>query len=59
MSVQRFTRKEMQKIISEIMDRDVQVLPIGNHELRRHLVYRVIANDDEYVFKILLSKKLW
>ncbi len=56
MSVQRFTRKEMQKIISEIMDRDVQVLPIGNHELRRHLVYRVIADDDEYVFKYYYQK---
>lgn len=51
MAVQRFTRKEMQKIISEIMDTDVQVLPIGNHELRRHLVYRVITDADDYVFK--------
>ena len=51
MAVQRFTRKEMQKIISEIMDQDVKVLPIGNHELRRHLVYRVIAGDEDFVFK--------
>lgn len=56
MSIQRFTRKEMQKIISEIMDREVQVLPIGNHELRRHLVYRVIADNDEFVFKYYYQK---
>jgi len=56
MSIQRFSRKEMQKIISEILDKDVQVLPIGNHELRRHLVYKVISDNYDFVFKYYYQK---
>lgn len=41
MAVQRYSRLEMQAIISNILKEDVTILPIGNHELRRHLVYRV------------------
>lgn len=51
MSNSRFTLKEMQLKISDIMNCDIKILPIGNHELNRHLVYRVITEQDEFVFK--------
>lgn len=51
MAVQRYSRLEMQAIISNILQKDVTLLPIGNHELRRHLVYKVQTEDGDFVFK--------
>lgn len=51
MAVQRYSRLEMQVIISNILKEDVTILPIGNHELRRHLVYRVETKKGPFVFK--------
>lgn len=51
MAVQRYSRQEMTAIIGNILKRDVTLLPIGNHELRRHLVYRVKTHDGDFVFK--------
>lgn len=51
MAVQRYSRHEMQAIISNILRKDVTLLPIGNHELRRHLVYKVKTSDGDFVFK--------
>jgi Ser/Thr protein kinase RdoA (MazF antagonist) len=51
MAVQRYSRLEMQAIISNILKEDVTILPIGNHELRRHLVYRVETKKGPFVFK--------
>lgn len=51
MAVQRYSRQEMQAIISNILKEDVTILPIGNHELRRHLVYRVQTHKGIFVFK--------
>jgi len=51
MAVQRYSRYEMQAIISNILKKDVTLLPIGNHELRRHLVYKVKTVDGDFVFK--------
>jgi Ser/Thr protein kinase RdoA (MazF antagonist) len=41
----------MQAIIGNILNRDVILLPIGNHELRRHLVYKVKTDEGDFVFK--------
>lgn len=51
MAVQRYSRNEMQAIISNILQKDITLLPIGNHELRRHLVYKVQTEDGDFVFK--------
>ncbi|MBN2796315.1 MAG: aminoglycoside phosphotransferase family protein [Clostridia bacterium] len=51
MSVQRYSRLEMQAIIQNILNKPVTILPIGNHELRRHLVYKVKTEDGDFVFK--------
>jgi len=51
MAIQRYSRQEMQAIISNILREDVTILPIGNHELRRHLVYRVNTKKGSFVFK--------
>lgn len=51
MAIQRYSKNEMQAIISNILRKDVTLLPIGNHELRRHLVYKVKTEDGDFVFK--------
>lgn len=51
MAVQRYSRHEMKAIIGNILQKEVTLLPIGNHELRRHLVYRVKTSDGDFVFK--------
>jgi aminoglycoside phosphotransferase (APT) family kinase protein len=51
MAVQRYSRHEMQAIISNILRKDVSLVPIGNHELRRHLVYKVKTDEGNFVFK--------
>lgn len=51
MAVQRYSRQEMKAIIGNILKKDVTLLPIGNHELRRHLVYRVKTSEGDFVFK--------
>ena len=51
MAVQRYSRNEMQAIIESILKKDVTLLPIGNHELRRHLVYKVKTEDGDFAFK--------
>lgn len=51
MVVQRYSRNEMHAIISNILKTEITLLPIGNHELRRHLVYKVKTKDGDFVFK--------
>lgn len=51
MTVQRYSKLEMQAIISNILKEEVTILPIGNHEIRRHLVYKVQTNKGAFVFK--------
>lgn len=51
MAVLRYSSFEMQAIISNILQKKVTLLPIGNHELRRHLVYKVNTIDGDFVFK--------
>ncbi len=51
MAIQRYSKQEMHAIISSILNKEVTLLPIGNHELRRHLVYRVKTEDGDFVFK--------
>lgn len=52
MTVKRYTRKELEPIVSGLIGEPVKLTPIGNHDLRRHLVYQLTrANGHTYVFK--------
>lgn len=51
MSIERYSRQEMLAIIGSILNRKVSLVPIGNHELRRHLVYKVKTDNGIFVFK--------
>lgn len=51
MAIQRYSKNEMEAIISNILKKNIELLPIGNHELRRHLVYQVKTQDGDFVFK--------
>lgn len=57
MAVQRYSRQEMQAIISSILKTDISIKPIGNHELKRHLVYNVKTSKGNYVFKYYYQSK--
>ncbi len=47
-----YTREQIQAIAAEIFSCDqVTVEPIGNHNLNRHLVYKVLMPEDTYVIK--------
>ena len=50
--VMNYSEQEMQKIISEIFDTiQCKISPIGNHNLNRHLVYKVTLPEDTYIIK--------
>lgn len=51
MTIKRYKREEMKLLITDILATSCEVLPIGNHELKRHLVYMVNTDTDKYVFK--------
>ncbi len=47
-----YTQEDMRKIISDIFDSNqCRIMPIGNHDLNRHLVYKVMLPSDTYVIK--------
>ncbi|MBI9015342.1 MAG: aminoglycoside phosphotransferase family protein [Clostridiales bacterium] len=46
----------MEKIINQLIDDILEILPIGHHELKRHLVYRVITEQQDYVVKFFSFK---
>jgi len=48
----QYTLQEMQHIIANIFNTNqCKIVPIGNHDLNRHLVYKVILPEDSYVIK--------
>lgn len=51
MTIKRYKREEMKSLINDILSAKCEVLPIGNHELKRHQVYMVNTDTDKYVFK--------
>lgn len=54
------SRKEIENVIGVILGKNVQIKPIGNHHLERHLVYLVNdGNDILGVFKLYYKKDRW
>jgi len=51
MSVKRYTVEELHRLMSAYFKQDIQLLPIGNHELKRHQVYRINIGEASYIFK--------
>lgn len=53
-----YTDKEIKNIIDKSMrlNEDFIIEPIGNHNIGRHLVYKVITKDKNYIFKIYYIK---
>ena len=49
-----YREEQMQEIITDILqDREVKVRPMGNHHLKRHLVYKVDSRTmGEFTFKL-------
>ena len=48
----QYTHLEMQQIIADIFSsQQCKIVPIGNHDLNRHLVYKVLLPEDTYVIK--------
>lgn len=48
-------RNRFEPLIGEIVD----IKPIGNHELNRHLVYKVSCKKKNYVVKLYYKKNKW
>ncbi len=51
MQRRRYKRAELAQIVSRLLKTKTQLLPIGNHELKRHQVYKVVTAKKNYVFK--------
>lgn len=49
----------MQNIIETIIDNVIEIKPIGNHELERHLVYLVETTEKKYVIKFYFVSNRW
>lgn len=55
-----YSDKQIKTIVITLLKRDVEVVPIGNHELKRHLVYTIKNNDEIIgVFKLYYRKNRW
>jgi len=46
----------MESIISQLIDNILEIIPIGHHELKRHLVYRIKTEKQDYVIKFYYVK---
>lgn len=46
----------MEKVINQLIDDITEIIPIGHHVLKRHLVYRVITEQQDYVVKFYYIK---
>jgi aminoglycoside phosphotransferase (APT) family kinase protein len=52
MPTDKYTRKQLERIASQLLNEEVTLIPIGNHDLNRHLVYKVTTTSNQhYVFK--------
>lgn len=55
-----YSDKQIKEIISKLLNENVEIEPIGNHELKRHLVYRVKSKNKILgVFKLYYLKNRW
>lgn len=51
MTVKRYTKHELENLMKDHFNKDLELIPIGNHELRRHQVYQLKMDHTEFVFK--------
>ena len=47
MAIKRYTKAELKNLIRTHFQEEVELVPIGNHELRRHQVYRLTMHQKE------------
>jgi len=60
MNIINYSDNEAKDIISKLLNKNIKITPIGNHELKRHLVYSVKSEDEIIgVFKIYYKKNRW
>ena len=54
-----YTDKDIKDILTAIMsDIEFYIVPIGNHDIGRHLVYKVVIDgQSKYIFKIYYAPK--
>lgn len=51
-----YDENEMKNLISNIVEnKNIKITPIGNHEIKRNLVYIIHENDKKYVFKMYFN----
>jgi aminoglycoside phosphotransferase (APT) family kinase protein len=60
MDMLTYSDEQIKEIVSKLLNENVEVDPIGNHELKRHLIYRV-KNESGIVgvLKIYYKKNRW
>jgi len=46
----------MESIINQLVDNVIEITPIGHHDLKRHLVYRIKTEKQDYVIKFYYVK---
>lgn len=59
MTLLNYSADEIREILSSILERnDFYTIPVGNHHLKRHLVYKVhIDNEEPIIFKLYYKTK--
>jgi len=60
MDILNYSDEQIKEIVSKLLNENIEVVPIGNHELKRHLVYTV-KNESGIigVFKFYYKKNRW
>ncbi|WDV46451.1 phosphotransferase [Clostridiaceae bacterium M8S5] len=51
--------KYIKKRLHEIIENIDLIEPIGNHELKRHLVYKVVCGENKFVVKFYFKQNKW
>ncbi|MBW9156689.1 hypothetical protein [Clostridium tagluense] len=60
MDILNYSDGHIKEIVSKLLNENIEVVPIGNHELQRHLVY-IVKNESGIigVVKIYYKKNRW
>lgn len=52
-----YSEKDIENILSKVItDKKFDIIPVGNHNIGRHLVYKIDTERNKYIFKIYYIK---
>ena len=48
-----YTKSDIEKILNKIITNEkFTIVPVGNHDIGRHLVYKIDTGNTQYIFNL-------